>query len=424
MLASTASSSANSAVNAYLTSTGSFLPGPPINNDEIEDVLGRVEGKDSRLKARILKSNGIQTRHYAIDRAHRTTHSTVQMGAAAARRCLEDSSVPARSIGMLSCATTQGDLVAPGFGSMVQAELGIPAVELLTAHGICSSSVMAIKAAANALRLGEHRNALIVVSELASRLLKSSRYEAAGGFDAVDFNSEFLRWMLSDGAGAWLLESSPRGRCLRVDWIRTYSHADAFPTCMAIGAPSDRGDERTWQDYPTYGEAEAAGALLIRQDVRLLEQIVKLGVDGALRLIEEGLLVMRDVDHFLCHYSSHHFRGRPLDDWIKCKRPLESIGYDYAEHAGVPGHFIFGRGRDRSERTHLVHVVECAGESWCSNLAFRDALRADEGLRAAYVLMKEQAITLAPVGRAKYNELKHAFIEHLRDQIGPSTVRD
>jgi 3-oxoacyl-[acyl-carrier-protein] synthase-3 len=297
-------------VNAYVTSTGSFLPGPPINNDEIEDVLGRVEGKPSRLKARILKSNGIKTRHYAIDRGHRTTHSTVQMGAAAARRCLEDSSVPARSIGMLSCATTQGDLVAPGFGSMVQAELGIPAVELLTAHGICSSSVMAIKAAANALRLGEHRSALIVVSELASRLLKSSRYEAAGGFDAVDFSSEFLRWMLSDGAGAWLLESAPRGRCLRVDWIRTFSHADAFPICMGIGAPTDQGDERTWQDYPTYGEAEAAGALLIRQNVRLLEQMVKLGVDGALRLIEEGLLVMRDVDHFLCHYSSHHFRGR------------------------------------------------------------------------------------------------------------------
>lgn len=34
-----------------------------------------------------------------------------------------------------------------------------------------------------------------------------------------------------------------------------------------------------------------AGALLIRQDVRLLEQMVKLGVDGALRLIEAGTLV-------------------------------------------------------------------------------------------------------------------------------------
>lgn len=313
MLASPASYQDGCAVNAYLTSTGAFLPGPPIDNAEIEDILGRVEGKSSRLKTRILKSNGIQTRHYAIDRAHRTTHSNAAMAAAAARRCLEDSSVPARSIGMLSCATTQGDLVVPGFGSMVQAELGIPAVELLTAHGICSSSVMAIKAAANALRLGEHRSALVVVSELASRLLKSSRYEAAGGFEAIDFNSEFLRWMLSDGAGAWLLESAPRGQCLRIDWIRTFSHADALPTCMGIGTPSNGGDTRTWQDYPTYAQAEAAGALLIRQDVRLLEQIVKLGVDGALRLIEEGVLTVCDVDHFLCHYSSHYFRGKIAD---------------------------------------------------------------------------------------------------------------
>jgi len=104
----------------------------------------------------------------------------------------------------------------------------------------------------------------------------------------------------------------------------------------------------------------------------------------------------------------------PLDDWIKCKRPLESLGYDYAENAGVPGHFIFGRGRDQSERTHLVHVVEFDGEPWRSNLAFRDALRADESLRAAYLRMKERAVTLAPEGRAKYNELKHLFIEQLQ----------
>jgi 3-oxoacyl-[acyl-carrier-protein] synthase-3 len=305
-------------MNAYITSTGAFLPGPPIGNDEMEEILGFVDGKPSRLKARILKANGIRTRHYAIDRNHRTVYSNLDMAVAAARKCLDESPLPARSIGMLSCATTQGDMVIPGFGSMVQAGLGFPGVELLTAHGICSSSAMAIKAAVNALKIGEHQSALVVVSELASRLFKNTRYEAAGGQDAVDFNSEFLRWMLSDGAGAWLLERAPRGRCLRVDWIRSFSHADAFPVCMSIGTPTDTKDERTWQDFPTYAEAEAAGALLIRQDVRLLEQIVKLGVDGALRLIEEGTLVADDIDHFLCHYSSHHFRGKIADMLEMC----------------------------------------------------------------------------------------------------------
>ncbi len=310
-------------MSVFVTSTGSFLPGPPLDNDAIEDILGLVHGKRSRLKRRILKANGIRTRHYAIDREHRTTHGNAQMGALAARACLSRSPVPLRSIGMLSCATTQGDLVIPGFGSMVQAELGIPEVELHTTHGVCSSSAMAVRAAVNALRLGDHETALVVVSELASRLFKHTRYEAAGGSTSVDFDAEFLRWMLSDGAGAWLLERQPRGRCLRVDWIRSFSHADAFPVCMSIGRPGNPADTRTWQDFPTYAEAEAAGALLIRQDVRLLDHIVKLGVDGALRLIEEGLLETARLDHLLCHYSSHHFRSRIFDMLEMCGARVE-----------------------------------------------------------------------------------------------------
>lgn len=67
----------------------------------------------------------------------------------------------------------------------------------------------------------------------------------------------------------------------------------------------------------------------------------------------------------------------PLSEWERCKPALEALGYDYAEGAGVPGHYIFGRGRDRTERTHLVHVVGYQEESWRGSLAFRDALRRD-----------------------------------------------
>jgi 3-oxoacyl-[acyl-carrier-protein] synthase-3 len=119
--------------------------------------------------------------------------------------------------------------------------------------------------------------------------------------------------MLSDGAGAMLLETRPRGLCLRVDWIRAFSHADAFPVCMGVGKPTDKKDPRTWQDFGTFAEAEASGAILLRQDLRLLEHIVKVGVDGALALVKEGTLDMGEVDHFLCHYSSHHFKGKILD---------------------------------------------------------------------------------------------------------------
>jgi len=101
----------------------------------------------------------------------------------------------------------------------------------------------------------------------------------------------------------------------------------------------------------------------------------------------------------------------PLTNWTLCKQPLESLGYDYAEKAGVPGHYIFGRGRDLSERTHLVHIVEFEGASWRFNLGFRDALRANRNLRKEYLIVKEAASKLAPEGRAKYNELKQTFFD-------------
>jgi GrpB-like predicted nucleotidyltransferase (UPF0157 family) len=108
----------------------------------------------------------------------------------------------------------------------------------------------------------------------------------------------------------------------------------------------------------------------------------------------------------------------PLANWQLCHGPLLELGYDYAENAGVAGHYIFGRGRDARERTHLVHVVEYLGPSWSGNLAFRDALRKDASLRKAYVDEKERAVAAAPVGRGRYNELKAAFIATAKTQLG------
>ena len=304
--------------DVFITSTGAFLPGPPIDNEEVENTLGLVNGQKSRLKRRILKSNGIKTRHYAINAQQQTTHQNEEMAVAAAKQCLDGAFIDAMEVSMLSVGTTQGDMVLPGFGSMVQAGLEIPSVELNTSHGICSSSMMALKAAINSLKIGDHDNALVIGSELASRLLKKSRYEAATEAicsERIDFDAEFLRWMLSDGAGAVLLQNkpAPRGLSLRVDWMRSFSHADAFPTCMSVGHSGKQGETKRWQDYETYADAEKDGAILIRQDVRLLENIVKLGVDGFLRLIEEDVVHADAIDHFLCHYSSHYFRGKIVE---------------------------------------------------------------------------------------------------------------
>ena len=109
----------------------------------------------------------------------------------------------------------------------------------------------------------------------------------------------------------------------------------------------------------------------------------------------------------------------PLENWRACHDPLIGLGYDYAANAGVPGHYIFGRGRDTTERTHLVHVVLYGGESWTGNLAFRDALRMSPELRNAYLKIKQEAVEAAPDSRARYNALKQDFIAQTTRQLHP-----
>ena len=71
-------------MTVYITSTGSFLPGPAIEVDQVENVLGAVNGKPSSLRVQIQKANKIETRHYAIDEQQQTTHSNTEMATNAA----------------------------------------------------------------------------------------------------------------------------------------------------------------------------------------------------------------------------------------------------------------------------------------------------------------------------------------------------
>jgi 3-oxoacyl-[acyl-carrier-protein] synthase-3 len=327
---------------AYITSIGAFLPGPSISNDLMESYLGAIHGKPSRLRRRILKSNGIVSRHYALNQAQETTFQNSELAANAVYKCLERAVFDKQDVDLLATATTQGDLPLPGLASLVQAALQLPPCEILSTHGVCSSSLMALKSASNNVRLGQSKYAVVCASELASRLLKSSRYENVD--KATDFEAEFLRWMLSDGASALTVQPNPKdsGFSLKIDWIEIKSYASDFDLCMSCGTndqaawtvgEKDQSDDalpaksfpraKSWQDYPTYALAEQHGALLIRQNLRVLEAIVRVGLEGLLSLMQAGKLKTDEIDHFVCHYSSHYFKEEilKLSKLLGCEIP-------------------------------------------------------------------------------------------------------
>lgn len=316
--------------NAYINSIGKFLPGEPINNHQMEDYLGRVHGRPSKVKNRILKSNGIQQRYYALDQQQNTTYLNSQMAAYAVRDALNYLNLEADVIDLLACSTSWSDLLVPGFASMVHGELSdsLP-IEIISTQGVCCAGVAALNYATSQVQLGKKQAAVAVASELASRLFKHSHFEAESKVingEQLPFDTEFLRWMLSDGAGAFLIQNHPKakGISLKIEWIELVSHANAYPLCMYAGTKDETG-QKSWMDYPSYAEAVADGAINLRQNIRRLDDVIKLGVEGWLRLIELGKVQPSEIDWLLCHYSSHFFRGKIVEllDKAGCMVPEE-----------------------------------------------------------------------------------------------------
>lgn len=288
-------------MECFITATGSCLPGPAIANEQIHEYLGSLEG-ESQVAQSVLRMNGIVSRHYAVDRQQQATHDVYDLAQLATQACLSEAA-PQKPITFLSGGSTYAPYSGPGIASIVHSRLGDAGiierpVELSSHGGICTSASAALVAAVRSVKLGEHDTALAIGAEHASEILKSSairpiddRAEHSDIRKSQWFMSVFLRFMLSDGSGAFLLESQPRsaGQSFRVDWTHSMSFAHRAPLCMKL---------------------ENANRLL-SQDVgiltRHLYQFAAEFVEAALEKHNEQLDAYRMI---LPHMSSYFFRRK------------------------------------------------------------------------------------------------------------------
>lgn len=306
----------------YITGTAAYLPNSPVHNDDMERILGQLGDKPSRARRTVLRSNGIEARYYCIDpETLQPTHSNASLTACAVRGLAADG-FTLEQTACLACGTSIADQLMPSHASMVHGELGLPPLEAIATTGVCLSGLAALKYAYLGVAAGLHSNAVAAGSELSSAMMSACnlRTESAATVEQLEsygelaFDRDFLRWMLSDGAGAFVLEPKPRaGRLnLRIDWIEMFSYAGTMETCMYAGAVKGEDGNITGWARMTPQERERNTILAVRQDVKLLNQhVMHYTVEKPLRsLIEKRNLRADRIDWFLPHYSSKFFRDK------------------------------------------------------------------------------------------------------------------
>jgi GrpB-like predicted nucleotidyltransferase (UPF0157 family) len=164
---------------------------------------------------------------------------------------------------------------------------------------------------------------------------------------------------------------------------------------VAYGLGLERTANRLAAPHPLWGQAFEEEAARIRAavgpDILAIEHYGSTSVPG---------LSAKPIIDLLIGVSDLSVADRHAQAMI-------ALGYDDAGDGGVEGHRILGNG---SARTHLAHFVAHEGAEWTATLRFRDKLRADRDLRAAYEQLKSQLIADHPTDRRAYTAGKSAFI--------------
>jgi len=187
-------------IYSRIVGTGSYLPPRVMTNAEF---AARLDTSDQWIRER----TGIVQRHIA-----EPSQASSDLALEASRAALSAASVKAEEVDLIIVATSTPDYIFPSTACLLQAKLGIRNCPAFDVQAVCSGFVYALATADNFIRAGTHRRALVVGSEVFSRIL--------------DWNDRGTCVLFGDGAGAVVLSAAERpglhASVLRADG----SHAD------------------------------------------------------------------------------------------------------------------------------------------------------------------------------------------------------
>lgn len=191
--------------------TGAYLPGDKLNINQVDDVLGRLTYAPKRInkwldRMRNLMDELLEVDYYYYAISPETgefTEDNITMSVKAAQQALKQAGLEANDIDFIAYGSAHQDQM-PTASVRIQHELGISRCAEISIHANCTSAYKAFLTAYDSIRLGRAKTALVVSSNMSSSELRASYYNQ----EIVKKEELFLRYFLSDGAGAVILQAT------------------------------------------------------------------------------------------------------------------------------------------------------------------------------------------------------------------------
>ena len=277
-----------------ITGTGSYLPPNRVSNESLAAQLAGdgVETSDQW----IVERTGIKARHFA---AADVTSS--DLAVEAARRALAAADVDAASIDLIIVATSTPDMVFPSTACLVQQKLGVHGCAAFDVQAVCSGFVYGITIADSMIRTGAASKALVIGSEVFSRIL--------------DFKDRTTCVLFGDGAGAVVLEASDTPGVLATELHADGRHVDILCTPGTVSGGQVLGDPLLKMD----------GQAVFKLAVGVLEQVARSVLARAER--SEA-----DIDWLIPHQANIRIMQSTAK---KLKLPLDKLIVTVDQHGNT-----------------------------------------------------------------------------------------
>jgi 3-oxoacyl-[acyl-carrier-protein] synthase-3 len=277
-----------------IAGTGSYLPPRRVSNADLAAQLAAqgVETSDDWIIAR----TGIHARHFAEPDV-----ACSDLAVEAARNALASANVDASQIDLIILATSTSDMVFPSTACIVQRKLGIQGCAAFDVQAVCSGFVYALTIADSMIRTGAARKALVIGSEVFSRLL--------------DFSDRTTCVLFGDGAGAVVLEASDTPGILASELHADGRHVDILCTPGAVSNGQVLGVPFLKMD----------GQAVFKLAVGVLEDVAR-------SVLQKAGREAADIDWLIPHQANIRIMHGTAK---KLKLPLEKLIVTVDEHGNT-----------------------------------------------------------------------------------------